>query len=66
MKHVHVVRTGHNRVADAGNYKHRDVIFDAILQNNVAVMAVDAADKHRVDAVQHRQIFNTLCCRGCR
>ena len=66
MKHVHVVRTGHDRVANAGNHKHRDVVFDAILQNNVAVMAVDAADKHRVDAVQHRQIFNTLCCRGRR
>ena len=29
-------------------------------------MAVDTADKHRIDAVQHRQIFNTLCCRGRR
>lgn len=63
---MHVVCTGHNGVTDARYYKYSNVVFYTIFQNNIPIMAVDAAQKHCVDAVQHGKILDALPRRSCR
>ena len=60
-----MVCTGHNGVTDARDYKYSNVVFHTVFQNNIPIMAVDAAQKHRVDTVQHGKILDALPCRSC-
>ena len=64
VEHMHRIRAGHNGVANAGDNEGSDIVFHAVLQNLIAVMAVNAAHKHRADAVQHGKVRNTFICRG--
>ena len=65
MEHMHVMCTGHNGVTDAWYYKYSNVVFYTVFQNNIPIMAVDAAQKHCVDAVQHGKILDALPRRSC-
>ena len=62
---MHVMCTGHNGVTDAWYYKYSNVVFYTVFQNNIPIMAVDAAQKHCVDAVQHGKIVDALPRRSC-
>ena len=42
-KRQHRIRAGHNGVANAGDNEGSDIVFHAVLQNHIAVMAVNAA-----------------------
>ena len=46
MKHVHGVGTAHQHVSDAGDDIHVDVPVHTVLQQDIPVMAVDAAEKN--------------------
>ncbi len=50
---MHRVRAGHNGIPMRGDNKGSNVVFHAVLQNHIAVMTMNAAHKHRADAVQH-------------
>ena len=63
VEHVHRIRAGHNGVANAGDNEGSDIVFHAVLQNHIAVMAMNAAHKHRADAVQHGKVRNAFICR---
>lgn len=60
MKHVHMTCTTHDNVTDTRNHKHIDTVFNTILQDNVAIMAMYTACKYRFNAVQHRKIFQAI------
>ena len=62
---MHVMCTGHDGVTDARDNKYGNVIFYTVFQNNIPIMAVDAAQKHCVDAVQHGKIVDALPRRSC-
>ena len=62
---MHVMCTGHNSVTDAWYYKYSNVVFYTVFQNNIPIMAVDAAQKHCVDAVQHGKILDALPRHSC-
>ena len=64
VEHMHRIRAGHNSVANAWDNKDSDIVFHAIFQNHIAVMAMDTAHKYRADAVQHRKVRNAFICRG--
>lgn len=42
---MHVMCTGHNGVTDARDNKYGNVVFYTVFQNNIPIMAVDAAQK---------------------
>ena len=65
VEHMHVMCTGHNGVTDAWYYKYSNVVFYTVFQNNIPIMAVYAAQKHCVDAVQHGKILDALPRRSC-
>lgn len=64
-KHMHVMCTGHDGVTDARDNKYDNVVFYTVFQNNIPIMAVDAAQKHCVDAVQHGKILDAFPRRSC-
>ena len=61
---MHRIRAGHNGVANAGDDEGSDIVFHAVLQNYIAVMAMNTAHKYRADAVQHSKVRNAFICRG--
>lgn len=60
VEHMHRVCAGHDRVANARDDKHRDIVRHAMFKNDVAVMAVDTAHKYCFYSVQHGKIVDAL------
>ena len=53
VKHVHRPGTAHQNIAHTGDDEGIDVVHHAILQDDVALMAVDAAEEYGLHAIQN-------------
>ena len=60
VKHVHRPGTTHQNIAHTRNDKRIDVVHHTILQDDVALMAVNAAEEYGLHTIQNTQIFQAL------
>ena len=62
MEEVHAFCAAHQDVADPRNDEGRDIICHAVLDDDVAVVAVDAGEEDNFHAVQDGQVLHALLC----
>ena len=57
MEEVHGVGPAHEHIPDAGDDVHGDVVLHAVFQQDVPVVAVDAAKKDSFHLIQQALIY---------
>ena len=60
MKHMHLLRTAHQHVADARHKVHHNTLLHAILQDDITLMTMHTADKNSLRVMQQVDIGNAL------